>query len=80
MNGIIGKVGFHLLRDILYSMAIYYIVIGKHQKTRNKMTQPVKWSTQGSDFQKNYTTNVEFIPPELDAKKNVTYNFQVNEL
>ena len=64
---------FDSLRIILDPGESSSIVIGKHtQKSQNKINKPVHWSTQGGDFQKNYTTNVEIILPELDAMKIMT--------
>ena len=72
MNGKLGKAKFHSLGIILDSGACYYIVLGKHTKQLcNKKTQPVTWITQGDVFQTTHTTNVEFIPSELDATKRV---------
>ena len=39
---------------------------------RNKNTWTVKFSTQGSDFLTTHTTNVDFLPQELDATKIMT--------
>ena len=52
----------------------------KTYKSYEKNTKPVKWSTQGGDFQTNHTANVELILPELYAKKSVTFNFNVDDL
>ena len=57
------------------------MVLGKHtQKLHNKKTQPVKWSTQGSDFLTTYKTNVKWIQLELNVTKSVTWNFHVDDL
>ena len=48
MNGILGKAKFDSLRILLDSGDISYIILFKHtQKTRNKMTKPFRWNTQG---------------------------------
>ena len=56
------------------------IVLGEHTRTlRHKNTQPVKWRTQGSDFLTPHKTNVELVPPELDATKTVPWDFHVDD-
>ena len=81
MNGRPGKAKFNSLRILLDYGMNSLIVLGKHTKELcNKKTQPVKWSTQGSDFLTTHTTNVEFLLRELDATKSVTWNFHVDEL
>ena len=79
MNSRIGKTKFDSLIIILDSGARFSIVICKDTyKLRDKNTQIVRWSTQCGDFQTNYTTNIEFILPELVATKSVTWNFEVD--
>ena len=76
MNGMLNKSKFHSLKIILDYGASPSIVLGKHaQKLCNKNNKAVKWSTQVSDFQKNYTINVVFVLLELDATNIVMWNF-----
>ena len=80
MNGRLGKAKFHSIIIIMGSGGSSHILIGKHtNKLCNKHTQPVTWSTQGGEFKTKYTTILEFIHPELDAMKIVTWNFHVGE-
>ena len=77
----LGKVKCLTLRIILDSSANSSIDLGKHtEKLRHKKTQPVKWSTQGSDFLTTYKTNVELVLPELNATKRMTWSFHVDDL
>ena len=41
------------------------------QKLRKKITNPVRWITQGGDFNTNYTRKVELVLLKLDATKSV---------
>ena len=61
MNNIIVKAKFNSLIMLLNSRERYSIVLGNHLKKWNKITKPVHWSTQGGDFQINYTMNVETV-------------------
>ena len=79
-NGRLGKAKFCTLRILLDSGASFSIVIGKHtHKLRHKNTQPVKWSTKGSDVLTTCKTNAELVQPELDATKSVTWSFHVDD-
>ena len=41
------------------------------QKMQKKMINPICWSTQVGDFNTDYTSELEFLLPELDMKKGV---------
>ena len=72
MNGIPVKAKFNSIQIILYSPEISYIEIGKHtQKVQKNKTKTFRWSTERSDLQKHYMTNVQIILPELDTMKSV---------
>ena len=43
------------------------------------MTNPVYLSTQGGDFNTNYTSKEEIVLNELDTTKSVTWNFHIDE-
>ena len=45
------------------------------QKLSKKNTKPVRWKTQGGEFQKNYQSKVEIVLPELDTKRSITWNY-----
>ena len=80
MNGKLGKTKFNSLGILLYHRAISCIIPGKYMQTlRNKSTNPVRWITQGGDFNHNYTIKVEMFLPEIYATKIVTWNFHVDE-
>ena len=49
------------------------------QKLSKKNTKPVRWKTQGGEFQKNYQSKVEIVLPEQNAMKGITWNFKVYE-
>ena len=49
-------------------------------KKRNKKTNPFRWSTQGGDFNTNFTSNVEFLPHRLYKRKIVMCNFRMDDL
>ena len=44
------------------------------------MTNPVHWRTQGGGFNKNYTSKVEMVLPELDLMKKLSWDFHVDDL
>ena len=44
------------------------------------MTNPVRWSTQGGDFNTDYTFKVENALVGLNLTKSVTWNFHLDEL
>ena len=65
-----GKARFNSPRILLDSGARSSIILGKHtQKLLKKKTKLVGWSTQGCDFNTNFTTKVYTVLPELDVKK-----------
>ena len=43
------------------------------------MTNPVYLSTQGGDFNTNYTSKEEIVLNELDTTKIVTWDFRIDE-
>ena len=76
----LGKANYCTLRILLESGAISSTVLEKQIQTPpHKNTQPVKWSTQGGDVLTTYKTNVEFVLPELDVTKSLTWSFHVND-
>ena len=44
------------------------------------MTNPVRWSTQGGDFNTDYTFKVENALVGLNLTKSVTWNFHLDDL
>ena len=50
------------------------------QKLQKKNTNPVRWITQGGDFNTNLTIKVDIVLPELDAGKGVMRNFYMYDL
>ena len=44
------------------------------------MNKPVRQSTQGGEFNTNYASKVEIVMSNIDAMKNVIWNFQMDVL
>ena len=59
MNGGLGNAKFNSLKIILVYKTITSIILGKNlQKFWKKTTKKFRWSTQGGDFNTNYTSKV----------------------
>ena len=80
MNCSLGKARFKSLRILLDCGASSSIVLGKNtHKLWKKTTKPVRWITQGGDFQTTYKSKVEIVLPELDATNIITWDFHVDD-
>ena len=44
------------------------------------MTKKILWSTQGGNFNTDYTSKVETALPDLGATKNMTWNLHMDDL
>ena len=72
MYGRLDNDNFNSLRILIDSGESSSIILGKHmQKVQKKMINPICWSTQVGDFNNDYTSELEFLLPELDMKKGV---------
>jgi hypothetical protein len=81
LNSRHGKAKWHnFLKILLDSGTSSSILLGKYaEKLRQRHIKPVEWSTQAGNFTTKYKAKVEFLMPELDATKSVTWMFHVDD-